>query len=79
VFNVVIAHLAHAIRQFQVSQHKDRSVTLRVVPTATFDAGIEDTLRATWQKYLPGVRVTIQRVDTIPLSKTGKRQVVTVE
>ncbi|HET6284344.1 MAG TPA: hypothetical protein VFH73_25530, partial [Polyangia bacterium] len=78
VFNVVIAHLAHAIRQFQVSQHKDRSVTLRVVPTATFDAGIEDTLRATWQKYLPGVRVTIQRVDTIPLSKTGKRQVVTV-
>lgn len=79
VFNVVIAHLAHAIRQFQVCQHKDRSVTLRVVPTATFDAAIEETLRATWQKYLPGVAVTIQRVDDIPISKSGKRQVVTVE
>ena len=45
VFNVVIAHLAHAIRQFQVVQHKDRSVTLRVAPTSTFDANIEAALR----------------------------------
>jgi phenylacetate-CoA ligase len=79
VFNVVIAHLAHAIRQFQVAQHKDRSVTLRIVPTASFSDAIETTLRETWQKYLPGVKVTIERVADIPLAKSGKRQVVSVE
>jgi phenylacetate-CoA ligase len=79
VFNVVIAHLAHAIHQFQVVQRKDRSVTLRIVPTATFDASIEGVLRATWEKYLPGVTVTLELVDELPISKSGKRQVVVVE
>jgi phenylacetate-CoA ligase len=79
VFNVVIAHLAHAIRRFQVVQHRDRSITLRIVPTATFDAEIETILRQTWQRYLAGVAVTIERVEDIPLSKSGKRQVVSVE
>jgi len=79
VFNVVIAHLAHAIRQFQVVQHKDRSVTLRVAPTTTFDGTIEGTLRATWERYLPGVPVRLDLVNDIPVSATGKRQVVIVE
>jgi phenylacetate-CoA ligase len=79
VFNVVIAHLAHAIKRFQVVQHKDRSITLRIVPTATFDAGIEKVLRDTWQRYLAGVAVTIERVDDLPIAKSGKRQVVSVE
>jgi phenylacetate-CoA ligase len=79
VFNVVIAHLAHAIRQFQVVQHKDRSITVRVVPTATFDASIEGVLRATWEKYLAGVPVTLERVDELPIAASGKRQVVVVE
>jgi phenylacetate-CoA ligase len=79
VFNVVIAHLAHAIRQFQVVQHKDRSVTLRVAPTPTFDAGIEATLRATWNKYLSGIPVELELVSEIPVAQSGKRQVVVVE
>jgi phenylacetate-CoA ligase len=79
VFNVVIAHLAHAIRQFQVVQHKDRSITLRVAPTATFDAVVEGTLRATWERYLPGVPVRLDLVDEILTSPSGKRQVVVVE
>ncbi|MEA2699457.1 MAG: hypothetical protein QOI66_3728 [Myxococcales bacterium] len=79
VFNVVIAHLAHAIRRFQVVQHRDRSITLRIVPTETYDAGIENVLRQTWQRYLAGVAVTIERVDDLPIAKSGKRQVVTVE
>ena len=79
VFNVVIAHIAHAIRQFQVVQHKDRSVTLRVAPTPTFDAGIEGTLRATWERYLPGVAVRLDLVEDIPIPASGKRQVVVVE
>ena len=79
VFNVVIAHIAHAIRQFQVVQHKDRSVTLRVAPTATFDGSIEATLRATWERYLTGVPVRLEMVDDIAASPSGKRQVVVVE
>jgi phenylacetate-CoA ligase len=79
VFNVVIAHLAHAIRQFQVVQHKDRAVTLRVAPTATFDAAIEATLRATWERYLTGLPVKLELVEDIPISPSGKRQVVVVE
>jgi phenylacetate-CoA ligase len=79
VFNLVIAYLAHAIRQFQVVQHKDRSVTLRVVATDSFDAGVEATLRATWERYLVGVPVRLERVDDIAVAATGKRQVVIVE
>src|SRR5213075_405882 len=79
VFNVVIAHLAHAIRQFQVVQHKDRSVTLKVVPTETFDASVEAVLRATWERYLSGVPVRLEKVDDIPLTATGKRRVAVVE
>jgi phenylacetate-CoA ligase len=79
VFNVVIAHLAHAIRQFQVVQHKDRSVTLRVAPAATFDAAVEAALRATWQRYLAGVPVALELVAEIPPGAGGKRQVVVVE
>lgn len=79
VFNVVIAHLAHGIRQFQVVQHRDRSVTLRVVPTPSFDAQIESVLRQTWERYLPGVPVKLDLVPEIPIASTGKRQVVVVE
>ncbi len=79
VFNVVIAYLAHAIRQFQVIQHKDRSVTLRVAPTPAYDATVEATLRETWKKYLAGVPVKLELVDELPISATGKRQVVVVE
>ena len=77
--HVVIAHIAHAIRQFQVVQHKDRSVTLRVAPTSTFDGSIEATLRATWERYLTGVPVRLEMVDDIAASPSGKRQVVVVE
>jgi phenylacetate-CoA ligase len=79
VFNVVIAHLAHAIRQFQVVQHKDRSVTLRVAPTETFSADTEAVLRQTWERYLTGVPVKLELVTELPIAASGKRQVVVVE
>jgi phenylacetate-CoA ligase len=79
VFNVVIAHLAHAIRQFQVVQHKDRSITLRVAPTGTFNGDVEAVLRQTWERYLTGVPVKLELVTELPIAATGKRQVVVVE
>ena len=72
-------HLAQGIRQFQVVQHRDRSVTLRVVPTPEFDAQIELVLRQTWERYLVGVPVKLELVPDIPIAVTGKRQVVVVE
>jgi acyl-coenzyme A synthetase/AMP-(fatty) acid ligase len=62
-----------------VVQHRDRSVTLRVAPTKTFDAQIESVLRQTWERYLAGVPVKLEMVDEIPLTAAGKRQVVVVE
>lgn len=79
VFNVVIAHLAHGIRQFQVVQHRDRSVTLKVAPTDAYDMEIESVLRQTWERYLPGVPVSLELVTDIPTAASGKRQVVVVE
>ena len=79
VFNVVIAHLAHGIRQFQVVQHRDRSVTLRVAPTLEYGAEVESVLRQTWERYLPGVPVSLELVTDIPTTASGKRQVVVVE
>ena len=81
MFNVVIAHLAHAIRQFQVVQHKDRSVTLRVAPTPTYDAEHRGGRCAqTWERYLPGVPGAAWSWSTRSrFGATGKRQVVVVE
>ena len=79
VFNVVIAYLAHAIREFQVVQHCDRSVILRIVPTPKYDGQVEQTLRQTWEKYLAGVPITLELVPEIPIAASGKRKVVVVE
>jgi phenylacetate-CoA ligase len=79
VFNVVIAHLAPAIRQFQVVQGRDRAITVRVVPTSRFDEGVRRTLRETCDRTLPGTTVTIDLVEALPTGPAGKRQVVVVE
>lgn len=79
VFNVVIAFLADAIREFQVVQHRDLSITLRIVPTPQYGGQTEQTLRRTWEKYLPGVPVTIELVAEIPIAASGKKRVVVVE
>ncbi len=79
IFNVVIAHLAGAIRQFQVVQHKDRSVSLRVVPSVSFDEGTEQKLYDVWRYYLSGVAFSLEKVSSIDPGPNGKRQVVLVE
>jgi len=81
VFNVVFADLAAYARQFQVVQHVDGKLTLKVV---TMDGGpvSEDganRLRNYVGKYMPGVPLAIERVDDIPTTRAGKRQVVVVE
>jgi phenylacetate-CoA ligase len=81
VFNVMFGDLAGYARQFQVIQHKDGRLTLKVVTMngepipADGKARIEGYIG----KYLPGVPLAIETVDDIEPTKAGKRQVVVVE
>lgn len=79
IFNVLIAHVANAIRQFQAVQRKDGSIVLRVVPTAGFDDSVEGNLREVWNRYLPDVRFELEKVGAIDTERSGKRRVVIVE
>ncbi len=81
VFNILFGVLDHVARLFQVIQRGDGSVTMRVVPnggTRMPDAS-ERAVHEFAAKYLPGVGFEIDYVDDIPLSPSGKRQVVTAE
>jgi phenylacetate-CoA ligase len=78
-FNVMFAAIGQSVKQFQVVQHRDRSVTMRVVPAMTWGEGASRLLQDTAQKYLPGLPFRIETVPVIPTSASGKRQVVVVE
>jgi phenylacetate-CoA ligase len=79
VFNLIFSVLAKTVRQFQAVQHKDGSITLRVIPTKDLDDVAMDHIRKNCEKYLKGVRVTVERVDDMPVSKSGKRRPVIIE
>jgi len=66
----------HAIRQFQVVQDAAGSVTLRIVKAPRFDDAILAEAIAVLRRYLGAeTRIDVEFVDTIPLVRTGKRQV----
>jgi phenylacetate-CoA ligase len=81
VFNILFGVLDHVARQFQVVQRLDGSVVMRVVPNGTPKLPERESraIHALARKYLPGARFAIEYVDDIPLSATGKRNVVVVE
>jgi phenylacetate-CoA ligase len=79
VFNVMFASVGDAVRQFQAVQHADRSITLRVVPGATFDDAARRVVHDVAARYLPGLPFELSTVSEIPTSPGGKRQVVVVE
>jgi phenylacetate-CoA ligase len=78
-FNVLFTGLAGAARQWQVVQHKDKSVTMRVVPGETLTDAALDEMRRSLAGYLHGLHVTIEKVDDIPATTAGKRRTVIVE
>jgi phenylacetate-CoA ligase len=79
VFNLIFSVLAATVRQFQAIQHKNGTITLRVIPTNKFDEVAQAHVRANIAKYLPKVDVKIEVVSEIKPSRSGKRQVVIVE
>jgi phenylacetate-CoA ligase len=66
-----------SIWEYQAVQNALDEVTLRVVPTAHFTSEFARTLQRELEVFLgPGVRVTIDRVDRIPLEPSGKRLII---
>src|SRR4030095_9523542 len=57
VFNLIFVELADATRQFQVFQHVDGAVTLRLVPNGEIPAPVLERIRRHAGEYLPGVPV----------------------
>ena len=81
VFNLIFSALAKSVSQFQAVQHKDGSITLRVIPTAQvpLDAAAMAHIRTNCEKYLKGVAIKVEPVAEIMVTKSGKRQPVVIE
>jgi phenylacetate-CoA ligase len=81
VFNTLLAAIGGTVRSFQVVQRVDRSIVFKVVPATGRELPDRETqiLRDHAQRYLPGVPLTIEIVDDIPLTAAGKRRVVVVD
>lgn len=67
------------LRQYQVVQRRDRSVSVRVVPTPAFDAAARERILGHCGHYLPGVPVTVELVEAIEPGAGGKRRFILVE
>ncbi len=78
-FNLIVSPIADVVRAFQVVQHGDRSITFKVVPAPGFGDRALAHLRRNVSRYLPGVPVSIERVESIPKTRSGKHRLVVVE
>lgn len=79
VFNVLFTPLAQAVRRFQVVQHVDRSVTLKVIRGEDKSDGPLQEVQRMLVDILKGVPVRIEEVSDLPAGANGKRRVVVVE
>lgn len=68
-------HVNRAINQFQIIQKPDSSIVFRVIANNHYDNTIKDYIVDFWAKEF-GEKVTIELVDNIPLTKSGKRKFI---
>jgi phenylacetate-CoA ligase len=71
--------LARTVRHWQVIRHADASLTIKVEASRPIDAEAHADLRRSFDQYLPGTRIEVERVDAIPVGDNGKRRLVVVE
>jgi phenylacetate-CoA ligase len=67
------------VRQFQIVQHRDRSVTIRVVPVEQMPAEALTQIGKNAEQLLAGVRVRVEAVNDLPRNAVGKHHLVIVE
>ncbi len=75
----VFYDVSSSVRQFQIVQHRDRSVTIRLVPAAELSSTALAHIRHSASRMLAGVDVKIELVETLPRSGAGKHHLVVVE
>jgi phenylacetate-CoA ligase len=78
LFAVAMVAIGQALQAYQVVQHRDRSVTVRVV-CDHLSPETEAQLRMLISPYLRGLPLAFVRVDALPLDPSGKRRQVVVE
>jgi phenylacetate-CoA ligase len=79
LFNIIFTEMADLVRQFQVVQSVDRSVTVKIVPSEKFRPEDRQRIRRRCSDYLGSTPVIVQEVAAIPDRQNGKRQLVVVE
>ncbi len=75
---VLMLPYATAVRQYQAIQRRDRSITIKVVPTPEF-AVVRARLLKSLEDAIAGVPIVIEIVDEIPVSTSGKQHPVIVD
>jgi len=75
----VVQGVTSSVRQFQAVQHRDRSVTISIVPVHDLPPAVLDEIRATGEKLLAGIDVAVKVVPELPRSAAGKHHLVVVE
>ena len=78
-FCTIMVPLAHAIRRYRATQHKDRAITLQIVPTDEYGTDTARILRDNISRAIPGVPLKIELVDSIASGASGKARSVVVE
>jgi phenylacetate-coenzyme A ligase PaaK-like adenylate-forming protein len=78
-FGVLFSVLADKVRGFQVVQHKDRSIDVKLVAGRMFDDSLLEMVRRNCEKAIPGVDLRMHVVPNIPVGSAGKLRFVVVE
>ncbi|MGZ3452566.1 MAG: phenylacetate--CoA ligase family protein [Polyangiales bacterium] len=78
LFSSLVLALGEKLRAFQVVQHRDRAITIRVVPNG-MDANDETLLIRDVAKYVGELPIRVERMAELPLDRSGKRRLVVVE
>jgi phenylacetate-CoA ligase len=76
---IMMNTIGAALKQFQIVQHADRSITLRIVPAKELEDDGVAALIQHCREMVPGLSVSLSLVDSLPPDKTGKKRVVLVE
>jgi phenylacetate-CoA ligase len=71
--------VSDAVQQFQVVQHRDRSVTIRLVQAEELPPAALAKIRANASRMLAGIDVRVEVVAELPRNAAGKHHLVVVE
>jgi len=78
-FSYALQDISASVRQFQVIQHRDSSVTIRLVQLEELPAAALAQVQANAVRLLAGIDVRVEVVGDLPRNPAGKHNLVVVE